>query len=147
MLKHPTSSSTAQAATAVPTNFASTSWQAQDLFAQTSAFDLFQPSAQVPQYQANFQPPPITLFQQMSQTSADSYDTSATETLQSTATDTMEIPYAEEFAWPFEMASTCQSNAEGCLMAPMDLESSQIAVTSEDIAAFMRIHPAAHPFG
>jgi len=61
--------------------------------------------------------------------------------------DTMELPYAESFAWPFQTSSDNPTSTNGNLSAQnFDMYSGQQPLTSEDIAAFMRINPGEHPF-
>ena len=64
--------------------------------------------------------------------------------------DTIEIPYAESFAWPFQTTSSVnqmvdgQGGDQGPPRSNPDYSSMQLS--SEDIAAFMRINPASDPF-
>ena len=64
--------------------------------------------------------------------------------------DAMEIPYAESFAWPqqdmpnayYDMSQSSESHGQGSTSGA----NGQQPITSEDIAAFMRINPGEHPF-
>ncbi len=64
--------------------------------------------------------------------------------------DAMEIPYAQGFAWPqqdmpnayYGMSQDCEGQGQGSASGASGHE----PVTSNDIAAFMRINPAEHPF-
>jgi len=59
--------------------------------------------------------------------------------------DNMEIPYAQDFAWPSQdMPGAYYGMSQG--IGAQGSGSGQPPVTSEDIAAFMRINPAEHPF-
>jgi hypothetical protein len=61
--------------------------------------------------------------------------------------DTMELPYAESFAWPFQTSSGNPTSTDSNLSAQnFDMYSGQQPLTSEDLAAFMRINPGEHPF-
>ena len=80
---------------------------------------------------------------------------SAPETI--SYTDAMEVPYAETFSWPIqggpsfkdqlnEMQQNPQSNMPGTGNVRGMGAANTTPISSEDIAAFMRINPGQHPF-
>ena len=65
------------------------------------------------------------------------------------SSETMEIPYAESFAWPFQNPASSDHYGSDHQDQPPSTgaqDYGHMQLTSDDIAAFMRINPASDPF-